>query len=578
MANSSITLQFISIPLGGEQFSFTEQKKGLTLSEYFWNPNDPNIAFQYQSNFNTDYNNNNLFTVTLTDNYNRGGLGTVTITANYADAVFSVNNILPSISVTINNQSTVVPPVVVPPVVVPPVSNSVLPLTMVFNVVNDVPSQFQFLNIVANTNWTIDETILPDWLHLAVKLGTGNLNLFVNPLDYKYVNFKEGQYTAVIKVTIGTEVFSVPVVMNLIRFFENPFLPGNINFSKELKYLSFNSRTTGTYIDFSFEIKTFKLNSYEQIIYTRNYKFPLFQGKGDFHVGTIVHDLFEEIKELADFVPELNHNYYRKQYRPAEVTISMQEKTFIPSATVFVVRILPVILMAKGFKPFITENQTALLTVAQQEITRITPTSIIGASFICYDEPRVIVKKNNVIIDDLLVPNSPGQIIYSYFRFINNLVPGDSIEIIIMNALEARSQRFLVFQNAIESTYFFFENSHGVLEPYEFTGRRRVTSSFKAITSIKVKDMFSFESKDKVTNTQSFIVNTGQLIKTDHLLITALIMSKKVWCSFDNSDGTYFRVDSTTTKITNQDTATNEESFDIEFNILENANDSIFPR
>jgi hypothetical protein len=40
--------------------------------------------------------------------------------------------------------------------------------------------------------------------------------------------------------------------------------------------------------------------------------------------------------------------------------------------------------MAKGFKPFMTENQLALLTVAQQEITRITPQSFVGTSFVYF--------------------------------------------------------------------------------------------------------------------------------------------------------------------------------------------------
>jgi hypothetical protein len=35
----------------------------------------------------------------------------------------------------------------------------------------------------------------------------------------------------------------------------------------------------------------------------------LFQGKGEFHVGSIVHGLFEEIQELADFVPNFKSNY-----------------------------------------------------------------------------------------------------------------------------------------------------------------------------------------------------------------------------------------------------------------------------
>jgi hypothetical protein len=73
------------------------------------------------------------------------------------------------------------------------------------------------------------------------------------------------------------------------------------------------------------------------------------------------------------------------------------------------------------------------------------------------------------------------------------------------------------------------------------------------------------------------IINTGQLSKNDHRVLTALIASDKVWCSLDN-EGPYFRVDATTNRIDNQDTSGSEEDFNIEFNILENANASIYPR
>lgn len=121
MANSSITLQFSSIPQYGENVSFNEQKNGLTLVETFFNPSETDVAFRYQSNLIANYNGSNLFTITLTDNYNRGGLGTVTVTANYSDAVFLINNMPSSILATVNNQATIIPPVVIPPVIVDPV-------------------------------------------------------------------------------------------------------------------------------------------------------------------------------------------------------------------------------------------------------------------------------------------------------------------------------------------------------------------------------------------------------------------------------------------------------------------------
>jgi hypothetical protein len=72
--------------------------------------------------------------------------------------------------------------------------------------------------------------------------------------------------------------------------------------------------------------------------------------------------------------------------------------------------------MAKGFKPFMTENQLALLT-AQQEITRITPQSFVGTSFVYFGTPRVIVKKNNAVIDDFEIEEADADRNFFLFPF-----------------------------------------------------------------------------------------------------------------------------------------------------------------
>jgi hypothetical protein len=96
-------------------------------------------------------------------------------------------------------------------------------------------------------------------------------------------------------------------------------------------------------------------------------------------VGSIVHGLFEEIQELADFVPNFKVITLKTQYRPAEISITFEEKPFGANVPGLVSGVIPMFKMAKGFKPFMTENQ---LTVAQQEITRITPQSFVGTSFV----------------------------------------------------------------------------------------------------------------------------------------------------------------------------------------------------
>jgi hypothetical protein len=71
--------------------------------------------------------------------------------------------------------------------------------------------------------------------------------------------------------------------------------------------------------------------------------------------------------------------------------------------------------------------------------------SFVGTSFVYFGTPRV-VKKNNAVIDDFEIEEADAdRVIFSYFRFLDNLKPGDSLEIIVINGLETRSQRYLVF-------------------------------------------------------------------------------------------------------------------------------------
>lgn len=585
MAYSSVLIEFNDVPSVDQEIHLLESTmlvnlyevfkafrsaSGETESPFFAPAGDGfpdryfgNVSYYYMSALDLDYNVSGGFTLDWYPGPDYAGTGSVLITANYSGAAFSVISNTTTADITIDNE------------VIVPIS-TVLPTPIDFFVVKGVPgAASKPLTITTLSAWTIPSG-LPAWLNLSSTSGTGDDVVDVIPVAYSAMAV--GDYTTSISVNIDSEVFTIVINLKVLDFITIPFVAGKIHFSQELDYLKFTSTTPSTYIDFAIEIKVFKINTYEPIIYNRTYKFPLFQGKGDFHIGTIVHDLFEEIQELSDFVPDLKTNYYKSQYRPAEISISLEEKTFGVVVPGLISLTIPMFKMVKGHKPFTTEGELTLLTVAQQEITRITPKSFIGTSFIYVGTPRIVVKKNNTIIEDFTIPAVADKVIYSYFRFINDLKPGDSVEIIVVNDLETRTQRYLVFQNGLENTYFFFENDNQMLEPFEFSGRRRVNPNFKHITTKKTKNLHAYESKVQSNIDESFIINTGQLGKSDYRLITALVASANVWCSFDNPQGSYFKVDATTNKLNTQDTSVSEESFDIEFNLLEDPYASIYPR
>jgi hypothetical protein len=584
MANSKILINFSEVPLVNAVISFTETNSGIIFMETFkairsiaketeipdYDPDSSTypdyISTNYEFALNQDYNlPTALFTITKTLGPLGSGIGSVTIESNYPSAVFVLNTNTTGAIITITNVEEEIPPV----------ENVVSPESINFyvNKSSDIVGS-KTLEIQTEVGWIVTND-LPLWLEMSELFGTGSSTLNLTPVNYS--ELEPGTYEFTLNIEIGDDYFDVFIKLIVSEILENPFNNENIYFTKEDVYLKFNSEKVNSYIHFSVDIKIFEINTNTPITYEREYNLALFKGKGEFHVGDIVEGLLNEINALKDFVPDYKSNYVKKQNRPTEVEVTFQEKDYLTN-DILTEGIIDAIKMLKGYRPFITAGQLALLTVSQQEITRITPDSVIGTSFVYIGTPRIIVKLNNTVLEDFEVDETANEIVYSYYRFINSLKPGDSIEIIIVNDLETRTQRFLVFKRGLENTYLFFENKNGMIEPYEFSGRRRVNSAIKHTTTTKLKNRVKYEKKVFTENQQGLIINTGQLLKTDQRIITAIIESKNVWCSFDNPEGPYFQIDATTTKLTNQDTDTSEESFDIEFNILEDTDASIFPR
>lgn len=436
----------------------------------------------------------------------------------------------------------------------------------------------QMLNTISPIVWNINSS-LPVWLNSSVATGNGMTDVYLQAVNFN--DLPAGTYNFNLEFTTTTETKTVIVTLILHDFLTHPFVPEKLAFTQELDYLNFNSDVEDpTFIEIELDIKVFSLNLYEETSYPRSYKLPLYKGVGQFHIGDIVHQLLEEIENLNDVVPLQDSNYSKTQYAPAEVSVSFVQKNYesdeaIRSGTIELIKFV------KGHKPYVTDGQLCLLTVMQQEVSRITPKSVIGIGFTHFGNPLIRVYKNGVLIEEtnvLSFSTVPEKLIYSHYRFTNNFKLGDIIEIQILNNLESRIQRYLVLTEGVDSTYFLFENDNGIIEPFEFSGRVRVNDNYTHITNKVFKNLFEIDKKVDSWNNQSLIVNTGQLLPSDHKIIDAIIKSKKVWCAFNDPSGRYLLIDSTSTKKTPSDTFKTDYSYDVEFNILEDANATVYPQ
>jgi hypothetical protein len=99
-------------------------------------------------------------------------------------------------------------------------------------------------------------------------------------------------------------------------------------------------------------------------------------------------------------------------------------------------------------------------------------------------------QKNNAVIDDFEIEEADADRVIFLFPFLDNLKPGDSLEIIVINGLETRSQRYLV----LKWLRIYLKTTTGS-RAFELSGRKKDFVSIKHITTTKFKKLNSFNSK-----------------------------------------------------------------------------------
>lgn len=438
----------------------------------------------------------------------------------------------------------------------------------------------QSFMLISDSVWSVVSEI-PSWLLLSAYNGVGSNQITASVVFF--ADLLPGTYNYNLVVSNGMDTITLPIFLLVKPFLTHPFDPAKLFFSMDENYIEVNSESTGTYVQFELSIKVFKYSNFEPVQYNRSHRLALLNGTGKLHVGSIVHALFEEVQSLEDIVPVTDINFVTPNYLPAEITITYEEKRYteVEGAPILPSGNIATFKMIKGFRPFITQNNLCLLSVAQQDTVRITKNSILSCCFVHFGIPRVIVKRNNITIEDLYIFPSPGQsgsqkVLFTYFRYNNDFQVGDLIEVLVVYGTEIRTSRYLVFPDGLESTHVLFENSNGVVEAYELTGRRRTPISYEFTKKRVSKTLYDFEKKSNTKLTQSIVVNTGKVEANDYRIVNEIIKSENVWISLNGKDQ-WLKVDSITGKIITEDTNIADDGYEIEFNILENSNDKIYP-
>lgn len=419
--------------------------------------------------------------------------------------------------------------------------------------------------IFSATPWQISGSI-PNWLQINSVITPSISSLYIAVKSE--ILTEVGNYVGVIVFSNATATVTLTINLTLEDYISNPFQSGKYYFTKDLDFIRFSSSLENTYMEITVNGEFFKRQNFsESNSYERKYSIPLLNGKGDFHLGSVLHDLFDSE------IPEVNFGL-TFPYKPAKIDFSIVEKSYLSNEEVEDPISLNSIYFIQGKSFFTTTSGLSILSQRQFGLHRITPNSFIAVSYLSLPNSEITIKKNGSIIENVTPVNfSANAVLKTYFKFLQNLKPGDLIEFFVSHQNENRAVRFLVHTEGLNSANFAFINQNGVLDNVELTGRYRVSSSYNHTFFSKFKNLFSIDEKLTTVNKQSFVLNTGLMTTDEAALIDSLIKSKSIRLFIGSEDS--IPVTCVSSRMVTFDSSENEIKYDLEFN-LQTDSDAVF--
>ncbi|MBN8565213.1 MAG: hypothetical protein J0M25_00575 [Flavobacteriales bacterium] len=377
-----------------------------------------------------------------------------------------------------------------------------------------------------------------------------------------------GNYSGIITLSNGSATATITVNLTLLDYILNPFQSGKHYFTKDLDYLQFSSAVDNTYMEITVNSEFYKRNNFSEVFtFERKYSVPLLFGKGDFHLGNVIHELFDQTKPGVN----LGLNF---AYKPARISFSVQEKYFDSDDEIDGQLSVSDVYFILGKSPFITSYGLGILSKREFGLHRITPNSLFGISYMSLPNSEIIIKKNGNVIETISpLSFTPNAILHSYLKYLKDLKVGDLIEFFVTHQSQNRAVRYLVHAEGLNSANFVFINQNGVFDAIELTGRYRVNSNYTHTFFSKFKDLFSADEKLRTLNRQSFVVNTGLMTLDEAALVDALIKSELIYLIVGSENPILLTCVSS--RVLVNDSNENSIAYDLEFN-LQTDSDAVF--
>ena len=334
-----------------------------------------------------------------------------------------------------------------------------------------------------------------------------------------------------------------------------PYSTLNVAFTlDDTNLINVSTLLDDTYFTIKLEIDYYAFYSEELQSKELNYKIPLFNKQATFNAGRKIHRILENIKTL---------NSQEIQYRLATVKFSITELNYVDDTTVDAVY-YPNILFAAGVKPYVNNN-TALLDI-NNFAARVTPNAFKNISFLipAGDRTRVILKNGNLVDETTeYIEGTYNVRTYRYNFSEFNPVPGDVFKVGIKNTTAFKSVFIFPEQNL--SNTILFIDEFKLINSIECTGGFSTPTKYKQITHKYKRNFVEIIEVIETTKENSFLINTGWVLKTDNITIDSLLRSKKAWLFLSATEA--IELVPVAEKLVNVDSENDLYQYNLEFKI-----------
>lgn len=432
----------------------------------------------------------------------------------------------------------------------------------------------QILNIIANVPFTFT---FPYWLNITSNLNTTNNsdNLIIAPIDV--ANLSPGLFEGNIIFSYNLNgqdlTYTVPVSFNLVQNLLVPYSENQFNFTKDKKFLQFQSEIENTYFQLELTVEAFDFvfQSSDSIIKTIPFKIALFNKKQTMNIGLVIEKILYYFKEINTF--------QESQYNAANVFMNVKEIDMETKSTISEIA-LSGLKFLSGLTPKTIVNNNAILDINNLP-KRVTKNSFAYINMMLSSiQYYVRVFKNNETTPVLEYSFNTATNTRKELFLISEAQanPGDVIKFNVYDTQfsleQSFSKTFLVFPEGEFSTMILFEDEHKLLQSFEFTGEFSFKNDYESISQNLYVELVEALKKYDYQKTIPFSINTGFIAKSDIRTIESICESKRAWIHI--SDEETIQIVPITKSLPTYNVADELIQFDLEFQINRTYNEESY--